>query len=586
MSYPISIFASLGELKRKTSHLINYLQHQQKNELILSNEQERTLLMSYPCQLAEEILESIEQIDDFVFEHMEYKNNDIDNHDVDENHDEFESEQPLPKLDSILKEAIPKYEDNDIDIHDVDEEYNEDNTLEEDAIQTSIEETTSYPLLYDAYQGPFKDCTNSGRFSLGGINDRFGPVLSLESINHPYIKELHQYIIQNIVDILNGKDIEWEGPIPEFDIRNKHIKINFFELKLEERIGKDLIDKSPEMLHHLAYKFLDKEDYTDFCINYIEKYIDEFKIDLYFETQEKDKAIKFATKVFKTSIAKKLIHKKSQQGKVNFLEILSSLPQEDKIETAYIDFFNLHIDTQTNSETRQQFIENVKNISEIKYEPEVWNDLEVCFYYEKEERLFLSLESYNDFLKEHQKQELDIIISKINVQEHRYCIISPQDLEHYKYENYVFETDKNIFWKIFPGKRYQTIEQNLNYIRLADYIREISFYLKENNVEKFSTETILPFEYPTKKRRMMDIAAYAAANIFILTGIAIIPGRIKYSMIQYKKELANTPELNVVDYYKTMIQNNQETCLTIDKRAVENNTLSDEIIKAMFLIED
>lgn len=545
----------LKEAHRKAYCLVTYLRFYLDENGMYSN-------WLYPCRLAEKLeqeLASLSSRDDAIALDVE-------------------------SVDSIMEHMETfmdeEYSDEKANIN------NEDTAAEiKDRISLNQKKSV-YPTLYNTFRGPFKDNTETGRYSIGGISDAYGNVFILSVDEQPYIKELHQHIVENLVDILNGKEVEWEGPRAVFNFEDKTIEVGFMTFTLIKRIGKNMYDESLELFHDLAFKILDKEDYVNFCKSCIPSYInnDRYDVSHVQETLCYDvaDAAKVATTELIVSFMVRRLEKMTIKEKIDFTKIILSPNVEELVRKEYTLFFSKHLYEQAANDDRLEFIKTINDLT--GFDDEVIDCIGI--YYDKEKMLFLTKDLYDCFLDKHKRKETDIVIPKINISEHCYCIQSIEDLKSFAYDNYVVETDENIFWSVFQNGKYNIIHQNTNgeYVRLRDYVKTISMYFDENGIKEFTTGGILPLEFKTK-RRMIDIANYTSACLFIMTGIAIAPGRIKYALIRHKQELVSNPELDSLNYFRNIIDANR-SCLTIDERAIDSLYLSDETIKALFVLDD
>ena len=585
MSLKKSLYDEISHIRLRLCNMIDYLDFHKSREY---ND-----LMSYPSGIAEEINKELEKLQWSSFV-IRYANDEksvkiptYKLHEEEESSDEniYEEIRDINFEEKTDSEKIEPLEI--IDDKDDDDDDNNVNVKEMyDTMLNKAHQDKEYPILFNAYKGPFVDKTKTGYYSCGDISDSYGVVMELKC-KQPYIRELHQYIVQNIIDILNDKETEWEGPRPKFH-HNKTIEIGILEFELKERAGSKLIDQSKELFDYLIYKILDKEEYINYCINCIPDYI---KTNIYkdikdwqykeLEYDDLTEAAKDAALYLSSQQAKYKIKNMEDKVRVDFETLPFTSEIQKKVEEEYSHFFSLPISAQTAEEKQKILSESFKEIT--GFEENIEND--ICIWSETEKRLFIGNKDYEEFIEEHKVKETDIIIPKINTEKHNYCILSPEDLKSNIYENYVAETDDDVYWRVFMNsKRHAfTFSPNNDYIRIIDFIKNVSFHLDENNINEFSTENVIPIEFKSVKKRMIDIASHASANIFVMTGIAIIPGRIKYAMTRYKQKKNEDPGLDAVEYYREIIRDNI-SCSIINQKTVDSIELSDDMIKAIFIL--
>lgn len=450
------------------------------------------------------------------------------------------------------------------------------------------ETENDFPIEFKSFRKPFFFIPNDSnkyysRFEIGSINDSFGKVFEITRENNgiQYIKELHESIILDFVNLLNESDGYKKGQPIKVDLTKKKISIGFIDFEMENRLGDDMEVHSIEFLNALAYKYLNDEEYETCCKFYV------FDINSRVLNQDYYTPGKPKNQLY-TTIIERIIDKQKKQGQIDVKNIIINPEQESEIDEIMKHFREQDTKYQITDENRTEIAKRIIKISGLDDDNKTITAIKNGIAVKDNiiEKNFESVDEYRIFCENHQKKPSDIEIPLIDINSKDYAILTPEDLIKRRYKKYVVRTGE-CYMPVFSDNNYIITKSNGEYIHTDEYIKTISGFLTENSIQEFSKENVLPFEYHNKKNTMINTATYISACVFIMTGKAIMPTAIRSEISKLKSLQKDDPDIDALDHYKEFLKKSRcQTKLTENYAAKENglSELTDEMVRALFNI--
>lgn len=473
------------------------------------------------------------------------------------------------------------------------DEHEEDDIAACSVIQSETVESAKR-FLHDAYVGPFVDKTSNGRWSVGGIDDSIGSVITLD-VEKYYVKEFHGHIIEDVVDILNGNfNGEWSGPVPSFDMKKKEMVCGFLKLNFVPRLGKSFSDVSGQLLNDVAYAVLEPEKYADFCCSCI---VCENCFDVSDSSMIRSKNDFIG--IIEWNIAKKIVHDNSLEERWDLIVPVLDDSIKNELNGVIEEFYGLSFVNQLDSDIRDDYSNRILSIvSSFGIDKSIIEDC-LGAWYAPAGVYYPSFTLAYEFYANHKKEEGDIIIERVSLSKGCRAIVSFSDLEEIKRHSYGIRFYVVDLYK--DGLYYRVFKDSVSYLRLGSgaitfyqFINDTFDYLNEVGVIEFAEFPELPIPIPKNCRhRVIDVAKYASANLFISCGIAITPGSIKSMLTALHNEQKENPNINVTNFLRNKIVNKisddgsyyDYVVITKEARGDCWPEFSDEFISGIFMLE-